>query len=124
LRYGGDGTLSSTGPHELVLTIVKPITALAFTAELELDGTVLDGRVNVILKHARTPAECKLLLREHETYVRLACAGVAGIAKTLGLFEYANSQGLVTNRVFILLDAGTSLPEWKAAGKLLTASQR
>ena len=128
LRHNdGNRALPSINACHLNLTLVEAIggSPLACTAKLELDGSVLGH--NVIVKLARSPDECSKLLDEYSIYVHLAGAGVPGIAKTLGLFEYTNLHGLLTNAVFVMLDAGTSLADWRKAGKQkppLTHSQR
>jgi hypothetical protein len=128
VRHNGSRrALLSKNSHQLNLTLVGAIsgTPTACTAELELGGGALAD--NVIVKLARTPGDCKKLLHEYSVYVHLAGAGVPGIAKTLGLFEHTGLHGLLTNIVFVMLDAGISLADWRKARKRkppLTDSQR
>lgn len=122
LRHESCESLPADNLSHLGLTLVKGISGIACTAKLKLDNCALND--DVIVKHARSTTDCETLLREYSRYVRLIDAKVPGVAKTLGLFKYTDEIGLITNMVFVMLSAGTSFPDWKEAGKPLTASQR
>jgi hypothetical protein len=118
MRHKSDEAQPVQKAH-LGLTFVEELGGITCTAKLTLNGVTLKG--SVIVRLARSTAECARLRHEYSTIVCLTKAEVPRVAKALGLFEHIRSDGLITWIVLIMVDAGTPLTNWR---KPLTDSQR